>query len=82
MKVTKITNVNLVVNHFSCGKSLSSEQNLKKHIYTVHEGHKDYKCESCCKSFPDGGKLKRHIKRVHERMNAAQNSNVKFVKKK
>ena len=55
---------------------------MKKYIHTVLEDSKDYKCESCGKSFPDGGKLKRHIKRVHERMNAAQNSNVKFVKKK
>ena len=46
---------------------------MKKHIHTVLEFSKDYKCESCGKSFPDGGKLKRHIKRVHERMNAAQN---------
>ena len=66
----------------SCGNLFSEEGTLKKHIHTVLEFSKDYKCESCGKSFPDGGKLKRHIKRVHERIYAAQNSNVKFVKKK
>ena len=30
----------------SCGKSFSQAENLKKHIYTIHEGRKDYKYES------------------------------------
>ena len=25
--------------------------NIRRHIKTVHEGHKDYKCKSCEKSF-------------------------------
>ena len=29
----------------SCDKSFSQWQNLKKHILTIHEGHKDYKCK-------------------------------------
>ena len=29
----------------SCGKSFSKACNLKRHNHTVHEGHKDYKCE-------------------------------------
>ena len=45
----------------SCGKSFSERGKLKKHIHTVHEGHKDYKCESCGKSFSTSGDLKRHI---------------------
>ena len=39
---------------------------MKKHIYTVHEGHKDYKCESCGKSFAEAGSLRKHIHRIHE----------------
>ena len=30
----------------SCGTLCSRAADLKKHIYTVHEGHKDYKYES------------------------------------
>ena len=40
--------------------------NLKKHIHTVHEGHKHYKCKSCTKSFTRQGTLKKHIHIVHE----------------
>jgi len=36
------------------------------HIYTVHEGHKDYKCISCEKSFSHAQDLKKHINRLHE----------------
>ena len=45
----------------SCGKSFSTAQYLKKHIHTVHEGHKDYNCDSCRKSFHHAQQLKRHI---------------------
>ena len=45
----------------SCGKLFSEAGYLKKHIRTVHEGHKDHKCESCDKSFSQAGFLKRHI---------------------
>ena len=50
----------------SCGKSFSTAASLKKHLYTVHDGHKDYNCESCGKSFSEGNKLKKHIRAVHE----------------
>ena len=43
-----------------CQKSFSSAQYLKIHIHTVHEGHKDYKCESCGKSFTQLCTLKKH----------------------
>ena len=39
---------------------------MKKHIHTVHEGHKDYKCVSCGKSYSVAGSLKKHIHTVHE----------------
>ena len=61
MKATKITNVSLVV-----GKSFSRPDRLKKHIHTVHEGYKDYKCESCSKSFSHSQSLKTHIYTIHE----------------
>ena len=38
-----------------CTKTFSKSGHLKRHIYTVHEGHKDYKCESCGKSFSEAG---------------------------
>ena len=35
----------------SCGKSLTSASNLRKHIKIIHIVHKDYKCDFCGKSF-------------------------------
>ena len=35
-------------------------------MYTVHEGHKDYKCEHCSKSFAERSTLTKHINDVHE----------------
>ena len=40
--------------------------NLKKHIHTVHEGHKDYKCDSCGKSFTTLHILEKHLHIVHD----------------
>ena len=39
---------------------------LKKHTIEVHEGQKDYKCESCGKSYSRAESLKNHIHQVHE----------------
>ena len=50
----------------SCVKSFSGAQYLKKHIHTVHEGHKDHKCESCSKSFSLATYLEKHIYTIHE----------------
>ena len=60
---------------------------MKKHIYTVHEGHKDYKCESCGKSFSDEQNLKKHkylkcnIEKVHQRKNLEKHQYIHKVKK-
>ena len=45
----------------SCDKSFAHPDDLKNHIHTVHEGHKDHKCE-----FSQVGNLKKHIHIVHE----------------
>ena len=34
---------------------------MRKHIHTVHEGHKDHKCESCGKSFTSAKDLAYYI---------------------
>ena len=39
---------------------------MRKHVESVHEGLKQYKCQQCDKAFGDDGNLKRHIKSVHE----------------
>ena len=49
-----------------CDKSFSSKQYLKNHIYTIHEGHKDNKCDSCGKSFTRLQSLERHLHTVHD----------------
>ena len=63
-KFIKITNVILVENHLHICKNHS--QNLRGNIKTIHEGHKDYKCDSCEKSFTLSSYLRKHIKNVHQ----------------
>ena len=59
MKVAKISNVNLVENHFT------QADFLRRHKI-IHEGKKDFKCNSCGKLFTHVGDMKRHIKTVHK----------------
>ena len=40
--------------------------NLKRHIKTVHEGERNFKCDFCEQSLIDLGALKKHIKTIHE----------------
>ena len=39
---------------------------LEKHLFTVHDGHKDFKCGSCEKTFSHASTLKRHIHTIHK----------------
>ena len=49
-----------------CCQEKKMAKNLKKHINTIHLGHKDYKCEFCGKSFSEAGSFKRHIQNKHD----------------
>ena len=51
-----------------CCQEKKMAKNLKKHINTIHLGHKDYKCEFCGKSFSEGRTLKNHTHIVHSQM--------------
>ena len=44
----------------------AAEITLKRRIQTIHEGHKQHKCESNGKSFSQAGTLKKHIHTVHD----------------
>ena len=48
-----------------CGKMFSNA-NLKRHVYEVHEDHKNYGCNSCETSFTRTDALKKHIRKVHK----------------
>ena len=56
----------------ACGKLFKEAQCLKRHIYTIHEGHKDYKCESCGKSYSDEQNLKKYIYTAHTNLTITQ----------
>ena len=48
-----------------CDATFKTNQNLKKHIRSVHEG-KRFKCKSCDASFTQKDSLSRHVTSVHE----------------
>ena len=39
---------------------------MKKHVASVHEGKKPFKCDLCGYRGSDKGNLKRHVSSVHE----------------
>ena len=47
---------------------------------TIHEGERNYKCNSCQKSFSHSGDLNRHIKIIHEGQRNYKCNNVILVK--
>ena len=60
---TNIVTISKCVNKCDiCDKNYSNKENLKKHFIAIHEGHKDYKCDS----FSQAGYLKKHIHTVHK----------------
>ena len=44
---------------------MSDPLNLKKHIRSVHEGLKPFKCDICISLFASKAKLKSHVASVH-----------------
>lgn len=50
-----------------CGKIFTRKPYLDKHISTVHEGAKAFKCDDCGRCFGQKGTLKLHKKCVHEK---------------
>ena len=43
-----------------------TSKNFECENKTIHEGQRNYNCNSCEKSFTQSGHLKRHIKGLHE----------------
>ena len=48
-----------------CDKTFTAEKNLKRHIYTVHEGHRDFQCEICLINYTSKQVLLRHMNMMH-----------------
>ena len=46
-------------------KAKSRADVLKRDTYTIHEGHKDHRCEFCGKLFPDAENFKRHTHTIN-----------------
>ena len=49
-----------------CNSVSKTNQNLKRHITSVHEGKKPFKCKICSASFAQKNHLTGHIVTVHE----------------
>ena len=55
-----------LIKYEACGKSFPQKTNMKRHILTIHEGHKDDKCESGNKSITSNLDLTKHNKATPE----------------
>ena len=53
-------------------KAIFGKTNLRKHLKTVHEGIKDFKCDHCGKEYTENKGLKVHIKRHHDNVRDEQ----------
>ena len=65
----RINDINLQIFHeIGAAFANDSEKNLKSdiNIESVHEGQKDFKCNTCVKTFTRKSDLKKHINRTHE----------------
>ncbi|KAA8495722.1 Protein glass [Porphyridium purpureum] len=50
-----------------CGKHFFRQNELRRHIRTVHEREKTHKCPHCLKLFSQSSHLVTHVRSVHER---------------
>ena len=49
-----------------CKSSFTRNNDLKRHISSVHEGKRPFNCEKCDSTFKESSHLKSHERRVHE----------------
>ena len=49
------------------GAAFSPRRNLNRHIESVHEGKKSFKCNVCDTAFSEKSNLNGHIESVHDR---------------
>ena len=47
--------------------SFTQKENLNRHVQTIHEDKKQFKCSMCDKTFKRKDKLVSHDKEVHEK---------------
>ena len=52
--------------HLSSKTCFSYKENLAKHVSTIHEKKKPFKCELCNKDFTQLAHMKGHVSSVHE----------------
>ena len=60
---------NLVENHLKCdvcNSFLKNEQNVERHIQSVHKSVKFFRCNTCAAHFNQKRDLNRHVASVHE----------------
>ena len=48
-----------------CDKKFFSKTNFQRHVKSVHEKIRDFKCEFCLKSLGSAVTLKKHLEAIH-----------------